>query len=321
MEALRALDPVAYIRFASVVSLVSRYREFSGRAGSTLVPQPIERVRVALHAPAARRRIARSAVYERARCRRRSLRGGRRTSDALAGRARARSDRASRSRFPPGSKRKCVRAAVWRSVPASRVLNSPGTIDADYRGEVRVVLANFGTEPVVVRRGDRIAQIVVAPVSHARFDAGRRAARRRSAATADSVRRGLRVNVYIVGKGAVGTYLGELLRGVGVDVGLRAARARRGDARSMPTSRSSRRRPTTRTGRSRRCARRSLSRKMRLRLAAKRRRQRGAAGGRVRGRQRRRGGADHPGGSRSRRQRARRQRRWPRAGADRSERL
>ncbi len=50
-------------------------------------------------------------------------------------------------------------------------LNSPGTIDADYRGELAVVLANFGTKPVVIRRGDRIAQIVVAPVSRARFDA------------------------------------------------------------------------------------------------------------------------------------------------------
>jgi dUTP pyrophosphatase len=49
-------------------------------------------------------------------------------------------------------------------------LNSPGTIDADYRGEVRVVLANFGTEPFVVRRGDRIAQIVVAPVVRAAFE-------------------------------------------------------------------------------------------------------------------------------------------------------
>jgi dUTP pyrophosphatase len=49
-------------------------------------------------------------------------------------------------------------------------LNTPGTIDADYRGEVQVVLANLGTEPVVIRRGDRIAQIVVAPVSRARFE-------------------------------------------------------------------------------------------------------------------------------------------------------
>jgi dUTP pyrophosphatase len=49
-------------------------------------------------------------------------------------------------------------------------LNSPGTIDADYRGEVRVVLANLGSDPVVVRRGDRIAQMVVAPVTQAVFD-------------------------------------------------------------------------------------------------------------------------------------------------------
>ena len=40
------------------------------------------------------------------------------------------------------------------------VLNSPGTIDADYRGEVKVILANLGDEPFTVRRGDRIAQVV-----------------------------------------------------------------------------------------------------------------------------------------------------------------
>ncbi|MBC5815664.1 MAG: dUTP diphosphatase [Candidatus Eremiobacteraeota bacterium] len=49
------------------------------------------------------------------------------------------------------------------------VLNAPGTIDADYRGPVNVILANFGNEPFVVRRGDRIAQIIIAPVSHAAF--------------------------------------------------------------------------------------------------------------------------------------------------------
>jgi len=49
-------------------------------------------------------------------------------------------------------------------------LNAPGTIDADYRGEICVVLANFGAEPVVINRGDRIAQLVVAPVSRARFE-------------------------------------------------------------------------------------------------------------------------------------------------------
>jgi dUTP pyrophosphatase len=47
------------------------------------------------------------------------------------------------------------------------VLNTPGTIDSDYRGEVKVVLANFGEENFVVRRGDRIAQLVIAPVARA----------------------------------------------------------------------------------------------------------------------------------------------------------
>ncbi len=45
------------------------------------------------------------------------------------------------------------------------VLNAPGTIDSDYRGEVGVLLVNLGTEPVTIRRGDRIAQLVLAPVS------------------------------------------------------------------------------------------------------------------------------------------------------------
>lgn len=49
------------------------------------------------------------------------------------------------------------------------VLNSPGTIDADYRGEVQVILINLGEAEFVVRRGDRIAQLVVAPVTVARF--------------------------------------------------------------------------------------------------------------------------------------------------------
>jgi dUTP pyrophosphatase len=47
------------------------------------------------------------------------------------------------------------------------VLNSPGTIDADYRGEIGVVLVNHGDSPYTVRRGDRIAQLVVAPVARA----------------------------------------------------------------------------------------------------------------------------------------------------------
>lgn len=50
------------------------------------------------------------------------------------------------------------------------VLNAPGTIDSDYRGEVKVILVNLGTEPYVVRRGARIAQMVVAKVERARFE-------------------------------------------------------------------------------------------------------------------------------------------------------
>jgi len=45
------------------------------------------------------------------------------------------------------------------------VLNAPGTVDADYRGEIKVLLINHGTAPFAVRRGERIAQMVVAPVS------------------------------------------------------------------------------------------------------------------------------------------------------------
>ncbi len=48
-------------------------------------------------------------------------------------------------------------------------LNTPGTIDHDYRGEVKVILANLGTEPFEVRRGERIAQLVPAPVLKAEF--------------------------------------------------------------------------------------------------------------------------------------------------------
>jgi dUTP pyrophosphatase len=45
------------------------------------------------------------------------------------------------------------------------VLNAPGTIDSDYRGEIKVILANLGAAPVVIERGMRIAQLVVAPVA------------------------------------------------------------------------------------------------------------------------------------------------------------
>ncbi len=49
-------------------------------------------------------------------------------------------------------------------------LNSPGTIDSDYRGEVKVILANFSSEPFTIERGTRIAQLVVAKHEHVRWD-------------------------------------------------------------------------------------------------------------------------------------------------------
>ncbi|MGM0492325.1 MAG: dUTP diphosphatase, partial [Armatimonadota bacterium] len=49
------------------------------------------------------------------------------------------------------------------------VLNSPGTIDSDYRGTVAVILVNLGDEAFVVQRGERIAQMVVAPVTRAQL--------------------------------------------------------------------------------------------------------------------------------------------------------
>ena len=49
------------------------------------------------------------------------------------------------------------------------MLNSPATIDSDYRGEVGVILTNLGSEPFEVKRGDRIAQMVVARVEHAQI--------------------------------------------------------------------------------------------------------------------------------------------------------
>ena len=51
------------------------------------------------------------------------------------------------------------------------VLNSPGTIDSDYRGEIKVILINHGNEPFAVTRGMRIAQMVIAPVSRAEWNA------------------------------------------------------------------------------------------------------------------------------------------------------
>ena len=69
--------------------------------------------------------------------------------------------------MPPG----CEGQVRPRSGLAMRhgitVLNTPGTVDADYRGELKVILINLGTEPFVVQRGMRVAQMIVAPVARA----------------------------------------------------------------------------------------------------------------------------------------------------------
>lgn len=49
------------------------------------------------------------------------------------------------------------------------LINSPGTIDADYRGEVKVLVVNLGNRPIIVARGERIAQLVIAPVARAQL--------------------------------------------------------------------------------------------------------------------------------------------------------
>jgi dUTP pyrophosphatase len=50
------------------------------------------------------------------------------------------------------------------------VLNAPGTIDSDYRGEVKVILINFGDASFAIARGDRIAQLIVAPVTRVEIE-------------------------------------------------------------------------------------------------------------------------------------------------------
>src|SRR5579863_4709511 len=61
-----------------------------------------------------------------------------------------------------------VRARSGRALSEGLALvNSPGTIDADYRGEIRVIVINLGAAPLTIRRGDRVAQLVFAPVVRA----------------------------------------------------------------------------------------------------------------------------------------------------------
>ena len=69
--------------------------------------------------------------------------------------------------LPPGFEAQVRPRSGLAAKHGVTVLNSPGTIDADYRGEIGVLLINLGTEPFIVRRGERIAQMIVAPVVQA----------------------------------------------------------------------------------------------------------------------------------------------------------
>lgn len=68
--------------------------------------------------------------------------------------------------LPPGSEAQVRPRSGLAAKFGITVLNSPGTIDSDYRGEVSVILINLGKEPFAIKRGERIAQMIVAPVTH-----------------------------------------------------------------------------------------------------------------------------------------------------------
>lgn len=71
--------------------------------------------------------------------------------------------------LPPGTEAQVRPRSGLAARHGITVLNSPGTIDADYRGEIKVILINHGSEAFRITRGMRIAQLIVAPVSRARW--------------------------------------------------------------------------------------------------------------------------------------------------------
>lgn len=72
--------------------------------------------------------------------------------------------------IPPGYEGQVRPRSGLAARSAITVLNTPGTIDADYRGEVKVILINLGKEDFNIKRGDRIAQLVFAPIVRAQFE-------------------------------------------------------------------------------------------------------------------------------------------------------
>jgi dUTP pyrophosphatase len=71
--------------------------------------------------------------------------------------------------LPPGTEAQIRPRSGMAAKQGVTVLNSPGTIDADYRGEIKVILVNLSNQPVSIQHGDRIAQMVVARHEQAEF--------------------------------------------------------------------------------------------------------------------------------------------------------
>ena len=71
--------------------------------------------------------------------------------------------------LPPGHEAQVRPRSGLAAKHGVTVLNSPGTIDADYRGEIKVILINHGDQAFAIKRGDRIAQMIVAPVTQIRL--------------------------------------------------------------------------------------------------------------------------------------------------------
>ena len=69
--------------------------------------------------------------------------------------------------LPPGTEGQVRPRSGLAARHGVTVLNSPGTVDADYRGEINVILVNLGVEPFTVARGTRIAQLIIAPMMQA----------------------------------------------------------------------------------------------------------------------------------------------------------
>ena len=156
-------------------------RQLVARIAAALNGKPNERHRRQRDAPAARRGSAAAVLSER---RRGGPRPARRRAGRCAAHDRARAPRRGadrhRDRAAAGTEAQVrPRSGLARNHGVT-VLNAPGTVDADYRGEIQVLLINHGDAPFTVTRGMRIAQLVIAPV--ARVAAARSRGARRNAA-------------------------------------------------------------------------------------------------------------------------------------------